>query len=363
MLMVCVLHINLFGRYNEISWQEKPWEWLSWGGTESLCIIAVNLYAMITGYVCIASSWRISRYITLWFQVAFYTVGIYALGFFLAFMGWIPSPWFREIFSSLFPLPMVGAYWYFNAYTILFLLIPFLNKLLPKLSCAEYAKLMLILLLILPFTMSGFCLPPGGGYGGGYNAGWLTALYCAGAFIRLHPIPVRKPSILLIIYLLGTTAYFIRVTPFLQGKEYSFLLTSLFTAGYASPFSIVSALSLFLIFKELDIKQRWLKKAIRFVAPLTFGVYLVQCHPTVMRFLFSQGRQFITKYGHPVWVPLVGGLSLFIACACVDWVRLRIFQWCHTRMLADKLEAVLIRIWGVVRARCGNIMTDTSRHP
>lgn len=349
MLMVCVLHINLFGRYNEISWQEKPWEWLSWGGAESLCIIAVNLYAMITGYVSITSPWHINRYIVLWLQVTFYTVGIYALGFILFRTDLKSCLEFRDALSHLTTVPLAGAYWYFNAYTVLFFLIPFLNTLLLKLSGAAHTRLLAVLLIVLPLMKV---------YKGGYNAGRLSALYCAGAFIRLHPIPTQKSSTYLLLYLLGIAGFSILLLTPLHGVR-----DILFSIGYDSPFLTIASLSLLLVFKNLNIKQQWQKKAIRFVAPLTFGVYLVHCHPVVWDFLRRLGKQFITEYGHPVWVPLVGGLSLFIACAYIDWVRLHIFRWCHARMLADKLEAVLIRIWGVMRARCRSFVTDTPRHP
>ena len=157
MIMICILHVNYLCLYG-LTRQEGGWEWLSWGGTESLCIIAVNLYAMITGYVCITSSWRISRYIALWFQVVFYTVGIYALGLFLAHEGWLPKIALKTLLSDLCTVPLAGAYWYFNAYTALFLLIPFLNKLLQKLSRADYAKLLVALLVFLPLMKA---------YGGG----------------------------------------------------------------------------------------------------------------------------------------------------------------------------------------------------
>lgn len=345
MLMVCILHINFFGQYNKLSWQNEPWEWLSWGGSESLCIIAVNLYAMITGYVCITSTWRIHRYITLWFQVAFYTVGLYALGFFLAYGGWIPRPGLKGVLQAMFTVPMAGAYWYFNAYTILFLLIPFLNRLLSKLSYTDYIKLLTTLLVILPFMKGN----PGLFYGDGYNAMWLSALYCSGAFIRLHPIPIRKSSVCLAFYLLGATGFFLLHSSSLFNTGY---LSILFLRAYVSPFSIVATLSLFLVFKNMDIQREWLKAIIRFVSPLTFGVYLIQCHPVVWKFFCNLGEELIAVHGHPVWMPWAGGLCLFIVCACIDWARRQLFRWCQTQRLTDKLAAHLTHLWLVVKVHC-----------
>ncbi len=347
MLMVCALHLNIICQYR-LAKQEGVWEWLSWSGSEALCMVAVNLYAMITGYVCITSSWRISRYIALWFQVAFYTVGIYALVFILFRADLTSSFEFRNVLSHLTTVPLAGAYWYFNAYTALFLIIPFLNTLLLKLSSAAQTKLLAVLLVFLPLMKV---------YEGGYNAGWLGTLYCAGAFIRLHHIPIRRSSIYFLFYLLGIAGFGILLRTPLHGVR-----DILFSIGYDSPFLIIATLSLFLAFKNLDIKHQWQKKVIRFVAPLTFGVYLVQCHPVVFHFLRRWGDQFITEYGHPVWAPLVGGLCLFTACASVDWLRLHIFRWCHTKMLADKLEKGLMYLWSLAKKHGRRITSDAPRH-
>ena len=50
---------------------------------ESACFCAVNIYGLISGYVGVTGSHRLSRIIILWLQTMFYTVGITAvLGFF-----------------------------------------------------------------------------------------------------------------------------------------------------------------------------------------------------------------------------------------------------------------------------------------
>lgn len=41
---------------------------------KAFCLVSVNCYAMITGYVCYKIIFRMSRLINLWLQVVYYTV-------------------------------------------------------------------------------------------------------------------------------------------------------------------------------------------------------------------------------------------------------------------------------------------------
>lgn len=41
---------------------------------ESLCYGAIDLFAMISGYLLVFSKWKLSRYFILYVQVAFYTI-------------------------------------------------------------------------------------------------------------------------------------------------------------------------------------------------------------------------------------------------------------------------------------------------
>lgn len=65
MLMVSVLHVNFLSGCTSCFPNYLY---------ETVCIQAVNLFAMLTGYLCIEAGWKIRRYINMWFQVAFYSM-------------------------------------------------------------------------------------------------------------------------------------------------------------------------------------------------------------------------------------------------------------------------------------------------
>ncbi len=183
MFMVCVLHVIRMGGYlapgNDIPATAK---FIStcWG---AISIIAVNLYALLTGYLCINKQWNIARFIELWILVFFYSYTLY-----------IPDilPGGQPFVSQKFILlcnPFTSSYWYFSAYAGLFILIPFLNIGLRKISRRHFSTL--LILLYIGFSLLG-CWNVNELAQNGHNALWLTIMYIFGAYIKLHNVQISK---------------------------------------------------------------------------------------------------------------------------------------------------------------------------
>lgn len=343
MFMICILHVNNFCSYTALRIGDFPWAWINFAGSQSLSIIAVNLYAMITGYVCITSQWNIKRYLSLWLQMFFYLVTLYAVGGILSGNG-ISAISLRFLLVS----PFISPYWYFNAYTGVFLLIPFLNAFLSKLPRYPFIKLLIILLLILPclnFVYAHFFHIGMAhySYGLGYNVTWLSVLYIAGAYLRLHPITLSKRTCLMT-YLIGAGTVFLLYTacclrtPDSQGTPEYYM-------GYTFPINIIISVALFLFFSKVDIRRPFQQRIIQWAAPLSFGIYLIQCHPFMWNALHKLGNVVVAQYGHPAYAPLAGGLCLFLGCLCIDWLRYRLFRLCRANILAERMAALLTALW------------------
>lgn len=273
-------------------------------------------------------------------------MGLYAIGSFLMYHGYMQPIKITSVLRSILTIPLAGAYWYFNAYTGLFLLMPFLNAVLQKLPRHDYIKLLLVILAIIPFMNT---FGENHLYQAGYNVTWLGALYATGAFIRLHPFKIRK-SICFAAYLLaaaGTLATLIIHIPYNR-------------FGYAAPPNIVASLAIFLIFKDMEIRRNWAKAFIRFMAPLAFGIYLVQCHPVTWKALSRIGMKLEAIQGHPIWMPLAGGMCIFLGCAAVEWLRRCAFELLHVSKLEEKLSAVLS---ATGRFACNKALLIVSRKP
>lgn len=319
MLMVCVLHVNNLS-----------------GGMESfpnclyemVCIQAVNLFAMLTGYLCIEAGWKIRRYMNLWFQVAFYAVGGLLLGCVLKRAGMFEA-YHPPILKVLLPVPLAGGYWYFTAYTAVFLLIPFLNRLIKNLSQREAGTLFLIVALCLPLMSS----LPGYGhiYHTGYNMVWLTALYVMGAYLRLYPLPWSRT--MACITLIGSLS----IQTVLFGLGSKCIVSMLMV--YAFPLVVLSSVCMFHLCIGLPIKSPGIVGVVTYLTPLAFGVYLAQCHPFSWHALQKILGLLHYHVGDVWWYVPVFALALFAGCLFVDWCRARLFSMLRVSAWADRLAA------------------------
>ena len=104
---------------------------------------AVNIYAMISGYVGYGRKYKYSGLVYLYFQVLFYTVPTTII-FYIYRPELVNLKGKREL---LFPFAY-NTYWYFTAYFCLAFFIPFLNMMLERLDRAELKRLLFFLCLI-----------------------------------------------------------------------------------------------------------------------------------------------------------------------------------------------------------------------
>ena len=129
MLYVVILHVigpgGIVGAAPEgsanyqVAWVLEIW---------SFC--AVDIFALVSGYVSYSEHDRktkLSSYVLLWLQVVAYGVGVT-----LVFNCFHPELVTKaSLLKTLFPVTN-GLYWYLNAYTGLFLIMPLLNAGLRK---------------------------------------------------------------------------------------------------------------------------------------------------------------------------------------------------------------------------------------
>lgn len=328
MLMVCVIHMNLFTKahFEVVPTKEYFYYFGIW--TETVGMIGVNLYAMITGYVCVMSSWRYSRYVRLWVLVAFYTVLLFAIGYALSLADVLPySCGIVQIAKQICRLGFGSTYWYFAAYTGLFFIIPFLNLGLQRLSGEKFTLLVMVLVVLLPIInfRAGDII-----YSGGYNMIWLTALYVVGAYIKLYPPRVLRSWWLLLVAGICTLQPLLFALIGLPPKN-----------GYTWPVAVVYSISLFIFFTRLEFKSGALKRVITWAAPASFSVYLLHVHPWSWSMLVKYVPCVNIAWDHPWWFPLAGGLVMYLVCTMIDMLRMRVFRVCRVDAVADYFASVI----------------------
>lgn len=308
---------------------------------------AVNCYALISGYVGIYSKFRISNILLLWMQVVFTTLIITVVFYFLG-----ADVTITDIKEACTPVTS-QLYWYFTAYVALYLLSPFLNQLVISLS-DKWAKYFLLIAMILFSIVPTFWEKDLYFVNYGYSAAWLIILYLVGGIIRkYYSQNTRRKRILLVGYILNVlfTLFTKLGIEYLVGRNTFSMFGSNFLMNYNSPTIVFAAICLLLLFANLNVKKY--VKPIAFLAPVTFGVYIIHSHPIIWdEFMANRFVGYVNL--HPiilVGAVLLTALVIFLICSFIDYVRIKVFNVLHVfyfcKNMDDKITAAVKKIRGV----------------
>lgn len=218
-------------------------------GTESLLICAVNVFVLITGYFsCTSCRADPLKAVMLLLQVILYRAILY---------GW--DVWHGVSFSAqgLF-IALMPANWFVVLYASMYLLSPFINRLLRELSQdALHALVVLcgILFSVWPtladaaqmklgVTLTGVTTISMDGSGNGYTLVHFLLMYLIGAYLRLSGKAPKKRYCGIMLFVCAA------------------LLTVLSTVdtsvtwSYSNPLVIMEAVAVFLLFRQLRLQSR-----------------------------------------------------------------------------------------------------------
>lgn len=302
--------------------------------TLEMCgIVAVNVFAMISGYVGGGRVAPFGRTISLYKMVYFYAIALTIL--FTLLFG-------KEAWSGIqlwrILLPFLGKdYWYFNAYVVLMLIQPFLAKGIATLSKKQLRQTVGVLLLAsgtAGYLDSLFLMS-------GYSAIWLIIMYLTGAYIQTCAEDFRNIKTyqlwavisVCVICLVAGCLYF----AIYRGHNVSW-----FTA-YVNPIVIIQSVATFIVFQRYKIYNTRIQKCLIKLTPLTFSVYLIDTHPIFFRNILRDSLVWIADYSVTVGFLSVIGISLFmfVAFLTVDAVRLNLFKTIGNLFKEKKSEKVI----------------------
>lgn len=307
---------------------------------EIACLGAVNIYALITGYVYINSTHKYSKFLNLWLSVFFYS-------FFITLIYKFLTPNIISIttlIKSAFPI-ITKQYWYFSSYFCLFIFIPFINILIKNLSKQQHK--FLIYCIIFCFCVLNFASTILGldifNLNGGYSFLWLMSLYIIGAYLKLYENDFNKynKNKFLYAYILSVCITFL--LRFLS-KCIKFKLLGIFSnsggmfISYISPFILLSAISLVLFFARLKFKNTT-KKIILKLSKLSFGVYLIH-EQNLIRSTFIKNRFCLLAQKTPIVIlsnVLIKSFIIFTCCLFIEWIRQKIFEILKVNQICEKI--------------------------
>ncbi len=331
MLGIIGLHIlnagGAFGRENLISMVELPISIFY-----ILCAASVNTFAMLTGYLYVDKpNIKYKNILKLIFTVLFYSAIITIL--FIIFK--------REAFNSIvdiiksFVPPLVGKYWYITCYVLLFVLIPFINKLIDSLTTYQF-KLLLIILLIFTSVLPTFLLTDFFKLNDGYSTAWLIVCYLIGAYIKRSKSKFSTTTILLLYLLCVIVTISISIVSWFILKSFS--IYNILVA-YTSPVIVLISILSILLFSNINFKNTILIKIIDSLSNCAFDTYIIHSHLLMFAWFINDNFAFIKNLDFFMVVPaiLISIIAIYMICWIISYLKLFIFKVTRLDFIFDKL--------------------------
>lgn len=266
MLMIIISHYAI---YSTEKYYLLPQEIIKGGGK-----IGAIIFILITGYFSINKSFSFKKVLKIWGETFFYSVGL------LLFSNIIEKSFKFEYNDLLFFIPVIGnIYWFMTIYVIIYVLSPFINKLIKSMSKEKIKMLLIILFLmfIVPTQL--------------FNNEWKYIvgtseiglfIYIIGCYIKLYGIQplekMNKKSILIV----AIFAYATMIAIEMLSKS-TYIKSEIET--FDSPLIIICAILMFYIFNKMNIRSN---KIINYIASLSFPVYLFHEHPKIRKLLWKE---------------------------------------------------------------------------
>ena len=291
---------------------------------ENLCICAVNVFILVTGYFGSGTEkTKPRKLILLLLQTMIFQVLIQAGGGILNHDFSV-----RKMLGALLPVN-----YYVVLYVSLMLLAPFINCLLKHLSDKGFRTLLTISFLLFSIWACGSDmikeltgaplagLNPVGldGSSGGYTIVNFLLVYLIGAWLRRNDEKKQIPTVWLIGLLIASVAILWIWRVILPGTSWM----------YNNPVVIGEAVILFLLFRRMKFQNKIINK----LAPASFTCYLI--HEAILSLLD------LTTIGASSTIKMAGLLvAVVIGIYGTSFMVMTIWNWLISLIFRDRLDRI-----------------------
>lgn len=277
---------------------------------ESLSIICVNVYILISGFYGI--KFKLKGLFKLFFQTCFFVI--------ILFLVFEPDKSLSNISSALWDLVTIKDYWFIRAYIVLFCIAPMVNIYIESAPKRQFELLLLLYFIIQ--TVFAY-LSQSSWWQDGYSPLTFLGVYMLGRYIRLYPnkffdLPKRYDLLIYMSLSLLISVLYMMFTLLFQSSGKVF--------NYICPFVVLSSVYFFLFFTKIKIQS----KLVNTLAAGAFACYLVHMSPFFFEHYFKETLLSFFS-GCSSFLFLVKSLGYLILIFCisviVDRLRTYLFDW------------------------------------
>ncbi len=302
-----------------------------WGGKTG-----INCFVLITGYFMCQSDISVKRFLKIFLEVEFYKVVIN----FIFFISRYEKFSLELLLRRLIPVYGIGTD-FTQSYLIFYFFIPYLNLLIKNMNEKLHRNLVILCLVSDTLIQTVFLAPNAFTY-----VGWFISLYFIASYIRKcseghynNSIFSRdffnnkkiwcNAAVLSLLLSWGSVAFGAWYYS-ISGKNYVYR----FVADSNRFMAVLTAISMFLFFKNLNIKY---SKIINVTASTTFGVLLIHANSdTMRRWLWGNTLKNVNAYHNSFLyfvchafgsVLLVFIIGVLIDMVRIQWIEKPFFAW------------------------------------
>ena len=309
-------HGNFEWNFNEVTLPHLWYDFILMGGK-----VGVDIFVLISGYFLIENTEKLfqpKKLLKFWGQVVFYSIMTYLLSVMLRLNAFE----IKQLIKVCLPITYPG-WWFASTYFMLYLIHPFLNKLLHGLSKTEYQYLILMMVLcwsIIPTATTQLFESN--------SLLWFVTLYGIAGYVNLYGGNQKLQSkhyfslyfmVLIITYTVSTTFLFLGT----KKEEWSTHAIDFFEIERLP--ILLMAITLFMGFVTLKMNYH---KWINMIASATFGVYLIHDSSYIRYYLWTNIFK-INQYQDSTFMILYSILVVFIlyvSCTMIDLIRKKLVE-------------------------------------
>ena len=309
-------HGNFEWNFNEVTLPHLWYDFILMGGK-----VGVDIFVLISGYFLIENTEKLfqpKKLLKFWGQVVFDSIMTYLLSVMLRLNAFE----IKQLIKVCLPITYPG-WWFASTYFMLYLIHPFLNKLLHGLSKTEYQYLILMMVLcwsIIPTATTQLFESN--------SLLWFVTLYGIAGYVNLYGGNQKLQSkhyfslyfmVLIITYTVSTTFLFLGT----KKEEWSTHAIDFFEIERLP--ILLMAITLFMGFVTLKMNYH---KWINMIASATFGVYLIHDSSYIRYYLWTNIFK-INQYQDSTFLILYSILVVFIlyvSCTMIDLIRKKLVE-------------------------------------
>lgn len=310
---------------------------------ESFCIVAVNVYVLISGYFLVEAGFKVKRIAVLLCQILFYALLIPLIMMGTGMFAGGEEGGAYGLIRYIFPI-QTEHYWFATSYVLMYLFTPVMNIAVRNMSRKQLQ--MTIAGLLLPFCVMKSVVPVQFVTDRfGYDFGWFLCVYLVAAYLRLYGCRMfRTAKRSFGIYAGCCFGIFVIAFAAWQINRMTGLLSYYMAVPwhYNYLLCLIGAAALFYGFRYVKVKEGKFSELILRLAPLTFGVYLFHEHMEIRGEWTGWIEDFIGPvaecgvFGLIVHL-LVSVLLVYAAGTFIDVVRLNSFHYIGRHLKRTKL--------------------------